>query len=228
MRNPYSLYSPKVQHCVYPAVPRNDRVPSLRSGFHKSAFPHQSTYRHQKLFIRKWLHYVAIRTLLLGPELVTLSVLGTHHDHRNARIVRVALKFAARLETIALRHHHVHQNQIWTLDIDRLLQAHRIMDRNRHITGAVQHRLHELHFGRRIIDDQNLGQTNEPLPLISRVGIAIAQPSYSDRKGIQERHQSICNQSLRKDGEELHRYHRNGMRQRPLSHPETDSLAIKQ
>src|ERR1700739_1263078 len=47
-------------------------------------FPPQPTHRPQKLFVRKRLHHVTVRALLLGPKLVTLSVLGTHHDHRNA------------------------------------------------------------------------------------------------------------------------------------------------
>src|SRR6266481_1684457 len=111
-------------------------------------FPHQPADRAQKLFVGKRLHHVTVCALLLGPELVTLSVFGTDHRHRNSRKLSVALQFTARLKAVTLGHDHVHQDKVRPFHGDRLLQARRIVNRDRHVAGLIQHVLHQPDFGR--------------------------------------------------------------------------------
>src|SRR5436309_9424656 len=115
----------------------------------------------QKLFTGEGLGYVSIRTLLLGPEFVTVTVLGADQHHRNPRIFSMSLELTAGLKAVALGHDHVHQNQAGTLHVNHLLNAHGIVYGYARISTTVQNRLHQPDFRRRIVNNENLLQNGQ-------------------------------------------------------------------
>src|SRR5579864_1604241 len=70
-------------------------------------------------------------------------------------------QLATCLKAVPPGHDHVHQNQIGSLDLDCLLQAQGIVDRNRPVAGAFEHRFHQGYFSLRIVDNQYLLQKTE-------------------------------------------------------------------
>src|ERR1051326_756874 len=115
----------------------------------------------------------------MSPELVTFSVLRGHQHHRNSSELGMAFKLATCLKAIAPRHNHVHENEIGALRLHRLLQSLRIGDRHRPVSGAVEHRLHQLDFSRRIVNDQDLLQKACLSLDLSEEGFAIGAPLYA-------------------------------------------------
>src|SRR5207302_5987307 len=138
-------------------LPRRS-VPALPSKSLSNFLSNQPLHRSQQLIGRERLHHISIGALLLRPKLIALRTLGADQHHRNASELLVAFQFAAGLETIAAGHDDIHQDQIRSLDLDRLLQAHRIIDRDCPISRLAEHRLHQRDLCLRIIDNQYLRQ----------------------------------------------------------------------
>src|SRR6266852_325941 len=115
----------------------------------------ETSYGAQQLVAREWLGDIAIGALLLTPIFVAYRILGGDHDYRDGAILRVAFEFPANLKAIALRHDHVQQNQARALGGNGFLDAPRIVDPDGLVAFGLQQPLHELHLGRRIVDDQD-------------------------------------------------------------------------
>src|SRR5262249_13818938 len=94
------------------------------------SFSHKPLHRRQQLLCRKRLHYVAVGSLLLSPELVASAAFRAHQHHRDMRILRLIFQLAARLKAVTRGHHHVHQDQAGPLRLDDLLQPGGFVDGN--------------------------------------------------------------------------------------------------
>src|ERR1700722_2540334 len=134
------------------AKPRFRAQPSLGEPFH----------RVQEFVWRKRLRHVAIRALLLTPITVARRSLGSDQNHRDVGVRQLALQIAASLEPVAAWHHHVQQDHVGSLIIDRFFDLGGIGNSYRMKTALLQHGLHQVHFRLRIIYNQHFLRHHAP------------------------------------------------------------------
>src|SRR6266404_6225349 len=125
-------------------------------------------HRAQQLLARKRLGDVTIGALLLAPVAVAGGVLRSHQDHWDGIELRAALKLAANLKTVAVRHHHVQQDHAGALCRNGFLDAPRIVETDGRVAFRFENGLNQLHLRRRIVNDQNLFQHGRLLPIVLR------------------------------------------------------------
>src|ERR1700674_2150143 len=114
----------------------------------------KSPHGAQQIFPRERLGDVSVRALLLAPEPVARRVLRSHHNHRDALELHVALQVPANLESVSLRHDYVQQDHHRPHRLNRFLDELRVAQPNGAIAFALQQALDQLHLRWRVIHDQ--------------------------------------------------------------------------
>src|SRR6266567_1316908 len=102
-------------------------------------------HRAKQVFPGKGLGNVSVRALLLAPILVAYGVLGGHHDYRN---------------------HHIQQDHAGPLVRNGFLDSFRVVQPNGPVAFFFEQALHQLDFGRRVINDQDFFVHSRALPIL--------------------------------------------------------------
>src|SRR5580704_1326597 len=120
-------------------------------------------HRSDQFFRRERLADIGIRALLLAPIFIARRILRAHQNHGYRAEHFVILQLAAELKSISPRHHHVEQNNVRPLVLDRFLNLRGIAQHRGAKSALLQHGLHQLQFGGRVVNDQHFLQ-HRPLP----------------------------------------------------------------